>query len=79
MPKFRGFARLRPPLKKEEDVEVLRMAPDEACATHMLLLVRWHGRKLAVPSAQLTAIDPDDSTVEAIGDWHYRIAQGYLF
>ena len=55
------------------------MAPDEACATDMLLLVRWQGRKLAVPLAQLTAIDPDDSTEEAIGDWHYWIAQGYLF
>jgi len=58
---------------------MLRMAPDEACATDMLLLVRWQGRKLAVPLAQLTAIDPDDSTEEAIGDWHYWIAQGYLF
>ena len=48
-------------------------------ATDMLLLVRWQGRKLAVPLAQLTAIDPDDSTEEAIGDWHYWIAQGYLF
>jgi hypothetical protein len=29
--------------------------------------------------AELTAIDPDDSTEEAIGGWHYWIAQGYLF
>ena len=55
------------------------MAPDEACATDMLLLVRWQGRKLAVPLAQLTAIDPDDSIEEAIGDWLYWIAQGYIF
>ena len=41
---------------------MLRMAPDEACATDMLVLVRWQGRKLAVPLAQLTAIDPDEST-----------------
>lgn len=41
---------------------MLRMAPDGACATDMLMLVRWHGRKLAVPLAQLTAIDPDNST-----------------
>jgi hypothetical protein len=45
----------------------------------MLILVPWHGRKLAVPLAQLTAIDPDDSTEEAIGGWHYWIAQSYHF
>ncbi|PYT32970.1 MAG: hypothetical protein DMG57_00065 [Acidobacteria bacterium] len=25
----------------------------------------------SLPLSQLTAIDPDDSTDEAIGDWHY--------
>ena len=67
------------PLKKGEDVEVLRMAPNNVCATDMLVMVRWQGRKLAVPLAQLAAIDPDESTAEAIGDWHYWIAQGYRF
>lgn len=67
------------PLKKGEDVEALRMAPDDVCATDMLVTVRWQGRKLAVPLAQLAAIDPDESTAEAIGDWHYWIAQGYRF
>jgi len=27
----------------------------------------------------LAAIDPDESTAEVIGDWHYWVAQGYLF
>lgn len=67
------------PLRKGEAVEVLRMAPDKACATDMLVLVRWQGRKLAVPLAQLTPVDPDESTEQAIGDWHYWVAQGYLF
>jgi hypothetical protein len=61
------------PLKKGEDVEVLRMAPDRVCATDMLVLVRWQGRKLAVPLAQLTATEPDESTAEAIGDWKYWV------
>jgi hypothetical protein len=52
-------SKITSPLKKGEDVEVLRMAPDGMCATDMLVLVRWHDRKLAVPLAQLTAIDPD--------------------
>jgi hypothetical protein len=65
------------PLKKNETVEVIRMAPDDACEHDMLVLVRWQGRKLAVPLSQLTAVDPDESTDEAIGDWHYWVAQGY--
>jgi len=32
-----------------------------------------------VPLSQLVAINPDQSTAEAIGDWHYRVAQGYCF
>ena len=52
------------------------MAPEDACAKDMLVLVRWQGRKLAVPLAQLSATEPDESTDEAIGDWHYWIAQG---
>lgn len=67
------------PLRKGEEVEVLRMAPENACAKDMLVLVRWQGRKLAVPLAQLCAIEPDELTDEAIGDWHYWVAQGYLF
>jgi hypothetical protein len=65
--------------RKGEDVEVLRMAPDEVCATDMLVMVRWQGRKLAIPLSQLVPVDPDDSTAEAIGDWQYWVAQGYQF
>jgi hypothetical protein len=65
------------PLRKGETVEVTRMAPDDACEHDMLVLVRWQGRKMAVPLSQLTAVDPDESTAEAIGDWHYWVAQGY--
>ena len=43
----------------------------------MLVQIRWQGRKVAVPLSQLTALDPDESTDEAIGDWHYWVVQGY--
>ena len=49
------------PLRKGETVEVVRMAPDEVCEHDMLVLVRWHGRNLAVLLDQLTAVDPDES------------------
>ena len=34
------------------------------------MLVQIRRRKTAVPLSQLDAIDPDESTKEAIGDWH---------
>jgi hypothetical protein len=70
-------AKVISPLKKGETVEVVRMAPDRVCEHDVLVVVRWHGRKLAVPLAQLIAVGADESTAEAIGDWHYWVAQGY--
>jgi len=66
------------PLRKGETVEVLRMAVEDACEHDMLVQIRWQGRKMAVPLSQLVAIDVNESTAEAIGDWHYWIAQGYI-
>jgi hypothetical protein len=33
---------------------------------------------MAVPLSQLDAIDPDESTQEAIDDWHYWVSRGCL-
>jgi hypothetical protein len=65
------------PLRKGETVEVLRMAVEDGCEHDMLVQIRWQGRKMAIPLSQLKAVDPDSSTDEAIGDWHYWLAQGY--
>ena len=67
------------PLRKGETVEVQRMAPEDACSADMLVLIGWHGRTMAVPLSQLTVMDADDPTAEAIADWHYWVAQGYSF
>jgi hypothetical protein len=67
------------PLRKGEMVEVRRLAPEDACTSDMLVLIRWQGRNVAVPLSQLNALDPVESTNEAIGDWHYWVSQGYLF
>jgi hypothetical protein len=67
------------PLRKRETVEVRRMAPEEACSSDMLVLIRWQGRNLAVSLSQLAAVEPDEATAEALRDWHYWVAQGYLF
>jgi hypothetical protein len=55
------------------------MAPEEACSSEMPVLIRWQGRNLAVPLSQLAAVDSDEATAEALRDWHYWVAQGYLF
>jgi hypothetical protein len=67
------------PLRKGETVEVQRLASEDACASDMLVQIRWQRRKMAVPLSQLTALDADQSSPEAIGDWHYWVAQGYPF
>jgi hypothetical protein len=67
------------PLLKGETVEVRRLAPEDACESDMLVQIKWQGRKMVVPLSQLAAIDADESTEEAIGDWHYWVSQGYLF
>jgi hypothetical protein len=41
-------------------------------------LRKGEAAEMIVPLSQLVAIDPDESTAEAIGDWHYWIAQGYI-
>jgi hypothetical protein len=66
------------PLRKGEIVEVLRMAGENACEHDMLVQIRWQGRKMAIPLSQLEAIGADESTQEAIGDWHYWAAQGCI-
>ena len=67
------------PLRKGETVEVQRMAPEDTCSAGMLVLIRWHGRTMAVLLSQLAGVEADESTAEATGDWRYWAAQGYCF
>jgi hypothetical protein len=72
-------AKVISPLRKGEIVQVQEMAPEDACSGEMMVLIRWQGRTMGVPLAQLTGVGVDESTAEAIGDWHYWVAQGYCF
>ena len=72
-------AKVVSPLRKGETVEVQGMAPEDACGGEMLVLIRWQGRTMAVPLVQLTGVGVQESTAEAIADWHYWVAQGYCF
>ncbi len=72
-------AKVVSPLLKGETVEVRHLAPEDSCTSDMLVLIRWHGRNVAIPLSQLTPLNADESTAEAIADWHYWLAQGYCF
>jgi hypothetical protein len=65
------------PLKVGEEVNVLKMAPEDDCMREMFVEVKWSGRKLAVPLSQVEPVETDDKTREAIEDWHYWVARGY--
>jgi len=67
------------PLQRGESVDVRGLASENTCSGDMLVLIRWQGRTMAVQLSQLNAIAPDESTREAIEDWHYWVAQGYCF
>lgn len=67
------------PLKKGEAVEVLGMAHEDDCMREMFVLVRFAGRKLGVPLAQLEVAGAKGETRKAVDDWRYWIAMGYEF
>lgn len=45
----------------------------------MLVLVGFAGRKLGVPLIQLDPVKPGKATREAMDDWRYWVAMGYVF
>ena len=67
------------PLKSGEIVEVIAMADMDDCEKEMFVIIRFMDRRLAVPLAQLQPVDADETTVEAVGDWHYWMGRGYEF
>jgi hypothetical protein len=67
------------PLRKGETVEIRKMAPENSCPSDMLVMTRWNNRNVAVPLSQLKPVGGDESTTQAIEDWHYWVAQGYCF
>lgn len=69
------------PMEKNDEVEVIGMAPEDDCQHEMFVMIR-HVRKagLAVPLSQLEpGEDVDDATKQAIEDWHYWVQMGYRF
>ncbi len=66
-----------PPLRKSDQVEVLKMAPEDECMHEMFVSIRQDRRPLAVPLSQLQGVAVDKDTLEAIEDQHYWVKQRY--
>ena len=69
----------RSPLELGEQVTVKKMAGENYCEHDMYVDVSWRDKVLAVPLYQLNPLDADEDSIEAVGDWHYWIKQGYTF
>jgi hypothetical protein len=65
------------PLRKDDRVTVIQMAPEDECMHEMFVEVQWQGRTFGVPLAQLQPLDVDEKTQEAVADWHYWVGRGY--
>jgi len=64
-------------LQVGDEVDVVGMASEEECQHEMFVGIRWEKRPLAVPLSQLEPVAADEETTQAVGDWHYWVAQGY--
>ena len=71
----------RSPLIPGEQILVSQMANEGKWnqSQDMWVEITWNDRTFAVPLAQLKPLDADNDTIEAINDWHYWKARGYLF
>lgn len=65
------------PLNVDETVTATGMISADDCPGGMFVEIEWQGRRMGAPLAQLEAVDADEETEEAIGDWHYWVGRGY--
>jgi hypothetical protein len=66
------------PLRMDDKVKIFGMASEEVCEHNMLVEIRWKGRTLAIPLAQVKPVETaDEKTKEAVADWHYWVDRGY--
>jgi len=69
----------RTPLIPGERVMVLKMSGEDFCEHDMFVDTSFKGKLLAIPLAQILPVKGGNDTDEAVRDWHYWKAQGYLF
>lgn len=68
------------PLRKGEKITVLELIDaDENLGGDFFVRIEWMGRKMGVPLSQLKPLKANKETRQAIEDWQYWKARGYLF
>jgi len=67
------------PLRKGEQVEVIGMSKENDCAKEIFVQIKWQGREMGIPLAQIKPVKVNLETKEAIEDWHYWMTMGYMF
>lgn len=67
------------PLKMGERVEIVGMAPEDACVQRMFVVVRALGRSFSAPLEQLSFDGADADAKTALADWRYWSERGYGF
>lgn len=67
------------PLRKGEQVEVISMSKEDDCTSEIFVQIKWQGREMGIPLAQIKPVKVDPDTKEAIQDWQYWAAMGYMF
>ena len=67
------------PLHVGDEVDVIGMVPEEECEHEMFVTMRWERRGLAIPLSQLEVVHADDTSRQAVEDWHYWVDRGYEF
>lgn len=55
------------------------MAREEDCLAEMFVFIDFGGRRMSVPLVQLKAVNANRATRQAVEDWHYWLARGYVF
>ena len=70
-------------ISNSEDVEVLKMSPEEACQREMFVEVLYKEGTaediFSVALSDIESIEADDETQEAVKYWHYWVGMGYEF
>jgi hypothetical protein len=68
------------PLKRGEQVKVIGMLDDERDESgEIFARIRWRGRRMGAPLAQLEGVHLGPESEQAIADWHYWCLRGYRF
>lgn len=66
-------------LRDGDRVSVVGLASEDACMSSVGVVVEYHQAQFILPLTQLECQTADESTLQAVSDWHYWCARGYEF